>query len=593
MSAAGICISVIDEAQNGTPQSTYDTAWSTLRSNYPEREFWLLQPGGPSRGTLKVPTAYTNDPIANGPIAVNRDEGNDTQRSDWFNICDLGNEPSGSVISVFIDTSGSMRLSTVQSSYDQFKVDCASAGIEIVFDTQSGGERWIIPHDKDIPPSANFSVEDSPISLGSGEEATLVWLVFGDVTSASIDQGIGSVTAEPSGSIKVQPLVDTTYTLTAIGPAGTTTRTVTVEVTSPPLPTIDTFSISPSSLIYPLQSTGTWSVSGILISDVSMTWAGGSSPASNIGLSGNQIIDADASGDVTLTVTNPSGSISQTLFLNVYQPVVATIFADPNPIPTIGSEFELSWDVSGSADAASIDPAVTSGGNVLLEGEIDLAITQSTTYTLSASGPGGSDTASISVIVYQFPTLTATFPATITYGQQYNLPISYDFATNGVTIELRYYERDPTDGTLSFNTQTSTLSGTVSDEFTGEITASYTTNIPWGVNGPFKVEWYLTAGGQGGTINTNSALITCIIDREPSAFTLPVTDNVFPETDPVSSPPIDIAISDPIIINNVDISVEIRSDEPIQVRFDDDDPDFDTNWYDLRELLPSTNTPPE
>ena len=221
-------------------------------------------------------------------------------------------------------------------------------------------------------------------------------------------------------------------------------------MSNPPLPTIDNFSINPSSLIFPAQSIGTWSVSGVLITDVSMTWAGGSSPANNIGLSGDQIIDANSSGDVTLTVTNPSGPVSQTLFLNVYQPVVAEIFATPNPIPTIGTDFELSWDVSGSADAASIDPAVTTGGNVLLQGEVDLAITQSTTYTLSASGPGGSDTASVSVIVYQFPTLTATFPATVVYGQQYNLPISYDFATNGVTIELRYYERDQTDGNFNF-----------------------------------------------------------------------------------------------------------------------------------------------
>jgi len=592
MSAAGICISVIDEAQNGTPQSTYDAAWNTFRTNYPEREFWLLQPGRPTF-TLKVPTAYTNDPICSGPIQVNRDDGNSALRSDWFNICDLANEPSGSVISVFIDTSGSMRLSTVQASYDQFKVDCASNGIEIVFDTQSGGERWIIPHDKDIPPSANFEVEDSPISLGSGEEATISWLVFGDVTSASIDQGIGSVTAEPSGSTKVAPLATTVYTLTATGPAGTTTRQVTVEVVAPPLPTITDFSIDPTELIAPAKSTGTWSVTGVLISDVTMSWSGGSSPATDIGLSGDQLIDAEFSGDVTLTVTNPAGSVSQTLQLQVYQPVVVEIFADPNPIPTIGTDFTLSWDVNGTADTATINPAVTSGGNVLLEGEVDLNITQTTTYTLSASGDGGSDTASVVVVVYQQPTLSVTFPATITYGQQYNLPIVYDFATNGVDIELRYYNRDPATGTLVQGTQNSTLSGTLSDEFTNEITASYTTNIPWGSQGPFKLEWYLTAGGNGGVINKNSALITCIIDREPSAFTLPETDNVFPETDPVSSPPVDIAISDPIIVNNVDISVEIRADEPIQVRFDDDDPDFDTNWYDLRELKPSTNTPPE
>lgn len=591
MSAAGICISVIDEAQNGTPQSTYDAAWTTFRNNYPEREFWLLQPGRPNF-TLKVPTAYTNDPIANGPIQVARDDGVVANASDWFNICDLGNEPSGSVISVFIDTSGSMRLSTVQASYDKFIVDCENAGIDIVFDTQSGGERWIIPHDKDIPPSANFEVTDSPITLGSGEEATLSWLVFGDVTSASIDQGIGDVTAEPSGSIKVQPTVETVYTLTAVGPAGTTTRTVTVEVFNPPLPTIDNFELDPLTLIYPALAEASWDVSGLLISDVSLTWEIDKS-ANNVGLSGTQAINADVSGNVTLTATNPSGSTSQDLFLTVYQPVVATISASPNPIPTLGQDFTLSWDVDGSADTITIDPAVTSTGDVLSEGSVALNITQSTTYTISASGNGGTDTASVTVIVYQFPTLTATFPSVVEYGQQYNLPITYDYATNGVTIELRYYNRDPATGTLVEETQTSTLSGTTSDEFTSEISASYETNIPWGENGPFRVQWLLTAGGDGGVINVSSSVIDCIIDREPSVFNIPDTADVFPETDPVSSPPIDIAISDPIIVNNIDIPVEIRADKPIQVRFDDDDPDFDVNWKNLRELGPSTNTPPE
>lgn len=591
MSAAGICISVIDEAQNGTPQSTYDATWTEFRNAYPEREFWLLQPGGPSRGTLKVPTAYTNDPIANGPIAVNRDNGNDGQASDWFNICDLGNELAGTVISVFIDTSGSMRLSTVQASYDKFYEDCAAANIDVVFDTQSGGERWIQPHIKDIPPSANFQVDDSPITLGTSEEATLSWVVFGDVTTASIDQGIGDVTAEPSGSIKVQPTTTTVYTLTAVGPAGTTTRQVTVEVSAPPLPTIDSFTVNPTSFIFPGQSTASWSVSGTLISDVSLTWTGGS--ASNIGLTGTQAVDPTDSGDVTLSVTNPSGTVSQDRFITVYQPVVTTISADPNPLPTIGETFTLEWDVDGSANSASIDPPVTDDGNVLLQGSVELSITQSTTYTLSASGDGGSDTASVTVIVYQFPTLSATFPSVVQYGQQYDLPISYDYATNGVTIELRYYDRNPADGTLTLKTQTSTLSGTGSDEFTNEINAIYTTNIPWNENGPFRVEWYLTAGGNGGSINVNSATIDCTIDREPAAFTLPETADVLPETDPVSTPPKEIAISDPIVIDNIDIPVEIRSDYPIQVRFDDDDPDFDINWKNVREYGPSTNTPPE
>ena len=35
---------------------------------------------------------------------------------------------------------------------------------------------------------------------------------------------------------------------------------------------------------------------------------------------------------------------------------------------------------------------------------------------------------------------------------------------------------------------------------------------------------------------------------------------------------------------DIDISVEIKANEPIQVRFDDDDPDLNTSWYDVRQI---------
>jgi len=577
------CVSVIDEAQNGTPQSTYDATWNTFRSDYPNRQFWLLQPGGPSRGTLKVPTAYTNDPDANGPITVNRDNNVDGQESDWFNICNFGSLPAGTVVSVFIDTSGSMTLNTVQKSYDKFNSDCAAAGIDIVYDTKSGGERWIQPHIKDIPPSVNFEVNPTSIQLGTSETAELSWLVFGDVNTTTIDNGIGVVT-DPQGSITVQPTVTTTYTITSVGDAGTTTRSVTLTVDAPPLPTINTFTINPTSYINPGSTLATWSVSGILVSNVKITWPNGGL-ADNIGLSGTQNLAIADTGTVTLTATNPSGSVTATQSLTVFEPVVASITADPNPSTGPGLNVDLEWQVTGSANTASIDPPVNASGNVLLNGTQTIAPGQTTTYTLSASGDGGSDTDSVTVVVYQAPQLSVSFPATVVYGNQYDIPVTYDFASQGVIITLTYYERDRTNPeVLLVKTQTSNLSGTASDEFTGQIEATYTTSIPWGQDGPFKVQWSIDANGNGGTINQSSTLIDCIIDREPAAFTLPPTEDVFPTTDPVATPPPLEAISNPIIVDNIDISVEIKADEPIQVRFDDDDPDFDVNWKSLREL---------
>lgn len=78
---------------------------------------------------------------------------------------------------------------------------------------------------------ANFAVE--PRSIQRGQSATLTWSVA-NATDISIDNGIGAVQA--NGTRQVSPNNATSYTLTARGPGGTDTRTVTVDVTAPPAP---------------------------------------------------------------------------------------------------------------------------------------------------------------------------------------------------------------------------------------------------------------------------------------------------------------------------------------------------------------------
>ena len=140
-SANRTCIAVIDEAS-----SFVDPAgdWNNFRTNWPDRPFYLLQPlptnyGG---GDLKVPAAFTNDPIAYGPITVNRDGA--TPPSDWYEICDLDSLPDGSALALFIDTSGSMTLSNVQDSYNLFisKITARNMSIIEVF---NGNENWVVP----------------------------------------------------------------------------------------------------------------------------------------------------------------------------------------------------------------------------------------------------------------------------------------------------------------------------------------------------------------------------------------------------------------------------------------------------------------
>ncbi|MCA8887146.1 MAG: hypothetical protein KDA35_10980, partial [Hyphomonadaceae bacterium] len=78
-----------------------------------------------------------------------------------------------------------------------------------------------------VPPTGTFAA--TLPSIFPGGSATLSWTSSG-ATSASIDNGVGSVTPVAGGSVSVSPSATTTYTLTLTGPGGIVTRQVTVSV---------------------------------------------------------------------------------------------------------------------------------------------------------------------------------------------------------------------------------------------------------------------------------------------------------------------------------------------------------------------------
>ena len=167
-----VSISVIDESVINSAPSTsagvIENDWNVFRNNFPNRQFWLLQPGT-NPDNLFVPDSYISDPNANGPIQVNRDNGG-TNVSDWFEICNLGSLNPGAVVSISIDNSGSMRLNTVESSYSLFKQRCSNAGLILVErEMRPTIERWAPPHNVDL---SQFSTTDRVASSTSAA----VWL---------------------------------------------------------------------------------------------------------------------------------------------------------------------------------------------------------------------------------------------------------------------------------------------------------------------------------------------------------------------------------------------------------------------------------
>lgn len=76
-------------------------------------------------------------------------------------------------------------------------------------------------------------------------------------------------------------------------------------------------------------------------------------------------------------------------------PAVASFTAEPTNIQR-GQSSTLRWEVTGSVTSVSIDNAI---GTVQNTGSRRVFPNESTTYTLTASGPGGSTTSSVTVSV--------------------------------------------------------------------------------------------------------------------------------------------------------------------------------------------------
>jgi len=79
-------------------------------------------------------------------------------------------------------------------------------------------------------------------------------------------------------------------------------------------------------------------------------------------------------------------------------PPEVTLSADPKTIEVEGSS-TLSWS-SKNADSATIDQGI---GEVLVQGSTTVSPTETTTYTITATGPGGTATDSLTLIVITAP----------------------------------------------------------------------------------------------------------------------------------------------------------------------------------------------
>ena len=333
-------------------------------------------------------------------------------------------------------------------------------------------------------------------------------------------------------------------------------------------PEITSFTVSPTAIIRGETATLSWSVDNA----ASATIDGGVGNASVP--TGTATITPQNTTTYNMQAIGPGGTVDNaSVSITVYIPPVLNLTLD-NPSIILGGNTTLRWDTSGDADTIYWVAGGITNSNLNSFEYVDPSVT--TTYSAYVTGLGGtSPVASVTLYVYYPPTLIVDHPTAIQYGQQAVIEYSGDYANTTVTLSATYnydYVGTTTDPVVALNISDSAEFGPDSG-YSGD----YDTNIVYNDRGPLSVTYIITASGQGGTVS-EVFTIPILIDDTPDNINIEESDDLLKDADPVLTPDTTI-LSEMILIDDVDIQVEVKSDYPIDVNVNANE-----QWTSVRQI---------
>ena len=275
---------------------------------------------------------------------------------------------------------------TITNAWDaDFGGGCGGCGGEGAYDGGSvysggGGESYTPP-----PPAAvcsYFDVSPNSVPHGGGN-VTITWNTS-NATSVSIDNGVGSVSANGSKTVFVNS--NTTFRLTALGAGGNDNHCVdSVTVQPPPQPAAKCESLTANRSTVPQGG-----------ANVLLTWDTTNATSVSIN-NGVGTVSADGSKNVfvnsnttfTLTATGTGGNDTCTVTITVETPTPAAkcdyLRVSDDEVEE-GDKVTLSWNTI-NATSVSINQGI---GSVDASGNRTVEIDDDTTFTLTATGTDGS-----------------------------------------------------------------------------------------------------------------------------------------------------------------------------------------------------------
>jgi len=325
-------------------------------------------------------------------------------------------------------------------------------------------------------------------------------------------------------------------------------------------PTVS-FTRNPTSIIQGQSSTLSWNTNyatsgtipqlGYTISPVS---------------SGSKVVNPSTTTTYTINLSGYGGtSTTASTTVTVYVPPNVNISVSPTTIAQGGSA-TLSWSTSGDASSANINQGV---GSVPLSSTTTVSPTSTTTYTISVSGSGGSDSAQVTLSVLPPPSASITAsPNPLPFGS--NVTINYS-SSNANTVNLyRYYTIDNTQTQMLTTSLPVNQSGTVTDTITW---TDYDGEFDPTLN---AVQYTISASNGVTTGSAQSGVISVAQDKMPDLITIPPSDGLDRDEEPVISP---VVTTSALLVDDIDVPVEIKADAPIKVEIDGDG-----TWRDVQEI---------
>ena len=136
------CISVIDENDGRSLQSE----WNELKQKYPNRPLCVLRPVPQSVG-LWLPDDFLTTSMPNVFATTTRGGNDVTNPANWFDLCNLeaGKAQGLTNVLLFVDESGSMDRTDVDTALALFQQETMLNGFTIVDTVYNQAEDWVTP----------------------------------------------------------------------------------------------------------------------------------------------------------------------------------------------------------------------------------------------------------------------------------------------------------------------------------------------------------------------------------------------------------------------------------------------------------------